>query len=165
MPSPVYQFTEEDARILRDMREWQRNFSLAGPGVTFKNTSKGANAYIGQKKTPPSQQRSVGGTLVKVTGNAVGGGKYTGTVWADPTPTNPVTPFPTAGNLAEVDIGQAGDAVLIVNTSEIGLSTHDLTTGTPRIKIFPAHRSPRMSDEVPPKPVYVIFGLDIETCT
>lgn len=105
-----------------------------------------------------------GTTLVKVTGNAAGGGKYTGFIWEAPTPTDPITPFPAAGNLIEAEIGQAGHEVLIANAAEAGQSTHDLTTGTPRIKIFPAHRLGRMSDDATPLPVYVITAIDMENC-
>lgn len=104
---------------------------------------------------------SVGTTLVKVTGNLSGGGKYSGTIWKQPV----ATTVANTGNLTEAEIGQVGDSVMILNAAEVGLTTHALTAGTAKIKIFQAHLSTAVSTDATPLPVYIITGVDIEVCT
>jgi hypothetical protein len=61
---------------------------------------------------------------VKITGNATGGGKYTGRTISAAT-----SDVSNSSDLAEGDLGTvaSADNCLILNTGEIGESTHDLT--------------------------------------
>lgn len=71
---------------------------------------------------PTSQPSTI---LVKITGNATGGGKYTGIVF-----TTPAAMAVETGDLSEADLGQAsGQVALILNVREVGKTTHDLTAG------------------------------------
>lgn len=99
-------------------------------------------------------------TLVKVTGNLTGGGKYSGVLWAQPS----ATTVASTGNLTEAEIGQTSAQVMILNAAEVGQSTHDLTAGTPKVSIFQAHLSTAVSTDATPKPIYVIVGIDWENC-
>lgn len=73
------------------------------------------------------------GWLVKITGNATGGGKYTGTIWKMGS-----GDVATTGNLAEGDLGTTGDSCLILNVREVGQSTHDLQSSSYLPLIVPA---------------------------
>jgi hypothetical protein len=96
--------------------------------------------------------------FVKVTGNETGGGKYVGKVW------NPVKNNVSAtGNLTEAEIGTSGADCRILNAAEVGQSTHDLTSGTPKSKIFPGMVLRVNDDDL--KLVVVINGRDWEACT
>jgi hypothetical protein len=103
--------------------------------------------------------RGSGGVLVKVISDAAGGGKYIGREWITSTSSAVVA---LTGNLTEAELGQTGTTdILILNTSEVGESTHALTEGTPKTKIFIAYQLPGIrSDEGTPKDVYVIPGFD-----
>jgi hypothetical protein len=98
--------------------------------------------------------------IVKVTGDASGGGKYTGVLmYQTATGTIPVT-----GNLSETEIGAVqAVTVTVLNIPELGAATHDLTSGTPKNKYFHAIRSPRRASD--DTIVFIINGLDWEACT
>jgi hypothetical protein len=98
--------------------------------------------------------------IVKVTGNASGGGKYTGVLmYQTATGTIPVT-----GNLAETEIGAVQAVpVTILNLAEQGLATHRLTTGTPQNKHYPAIRSSRRASD--DTIVFLINAVDVEVCS
>lgn len=97
--------------------------------------------------------------LVRVTGNADGGGVYTGEIYSgassklDPATTLSSTSY---GNLD-------GDReCYVLNAAEEGQATHDLTTGTPISKTFVGVlRSEKATDG---KPVVTINGFDVKTC-
>jgi hypothetical protein len=97
--------------------------------------------------------------LVKVTGNASGGGKYLGRIVKDTG-----SPATETGNLAETDFGElpATDNALILNAQEVGKSTHDLTTGTPVSKIHVGMIRGKTSDD---KIIVAINGDDWEACS
>jgi hypothetical protein len=97
---------------------------------------------------------------VKVTGDAAGGGKYTGAILTDST----ATPD-ESGNLTDDDIGTIPetDDALIYNMAEIGVSTHDLTTGTPKQTIFIGYSDGRETADG--MLLVVINGFDWENCT
>jgi hypothetical protein len=99
-------------------------------------------------------------TLVKVISAASGGGKYIGRIWMADAAGDDVA---LTGDLTEAELGDedvtTGD-ILILNTSEVGESTHALTDGTPKTKIFIAHELSVVSDEATPKRVFVIPGFD-----
>ena len=98
-----------------------------------------------------------GNARVRVTGNASGGGKYTGFTVA-----NPATAVVATGNLASADLGtNTTTACLIVNAAEAGQTTHDLTAGTPVQTVFIA-ASLGMSGDATPIPVYMINGFDLK---
>lgn len=61
--------------------------------------------------------------LVKITGDASGGGKYDGKVL-----TRPVADVPDTGNLSEAELGAipGSNDALVLNVREVGQSTHDL---------------------------------------
>jgi hypothetical protein len=96
---------------------------------------------------------------VKVTGNASGGGKYTGRILT----TGAARPTLT-GNVAENDFGKVptADDCYILNAAEVGQSTHDLTFASVITKMFPGmHTGYTHTDG---KPFIRISGVDWETC-
>lgn len=98
--------------------------------------------------------------LVTVSAAASGGGKYTGFIWKTPT----AKVLSRSGTLSLTEIGQTGDAIVIVNLDEVGKTTHDLTSGTATVTKFIGFRLVGVfSDDG--KPVYVINGIDWEDCT
>ncbi len=98
--------------------------------------------------------------LVKILTAASGGGKYNGVLLRT---TN--TPAPATGTLAETDFGTIDTTAncLVLNSAEVGKSTHDLTTGTPVSKIFVGVLLPHRSTTG----LYVVGlnGIDWENCT
>jgi hypothetical protein len=96
--------------------------------------------------------------LVKVTAAAAGGGKYTGRIWNRPT-----AGMAASGNLLESEMGtDLGGDILIANAQEVGQSTHDLTAGTPKSKIFLGIYRGLATDGI--TPIFVINGDDWENC-
>lgn len=101
-------------------------------------------------------------TLVKVTGNETGGGKYEGQVF------NPSTGTVSAAtNLDSDDVGSvvAEALVMILNMAEEGKDTHDITEATQVAAIFPAVKMKAKSDHSTPRDVYVINGFDAGNCS
>lgn len=99
--------------------------------------------------------------VVKITGNATGGGKYLGKIFR----LTRTADIAQTGNLAEAEIGtlpSANDAI-VVNLTELGLSTHDLTNGTPKVTVYLGKVYHINSAD--PKYVVVIGGFDWEACT
>lgn len=95
---------------------------------------------------------------VRVTGDAAGGGKYTGKIW------KPVAADPSAStNLGDSDLGTLPDAddCYVFNEAEKGQPTHDLTSGTPISMDFPCTIAPRKIDD---KFVCYINGYDTQEC-
>lgn len=103
---------------------------------------------------------------VKITGTEVGGGKYTGNLlWLD---VDPATDIPATGNLTEAELGgvkvdDAGNPIVIriVNSREVGKSTHDLAASGYLPLIVPAVFLKTASDGVP---VYMVDVIQQEDC-
>lgn len=96
--------------------------------------------------------------LVQVTGSASGGGKYTGSLLA-----RPASDIPAAGNLsaAEVTSGTI-ETIRIVNTREVGQSTHDLASASFLPLVFVGVYLKTANDGVA---VYAIDGQQWENCS
>lgn len=155
MADQGYQLSEELLRQIQNCIRWQRNFRVSGAGLVNKPDS----CSISIPSPTPASSARFGREMqfVKVTSAASGGGKYNGNLWTLHTTTPAAT-----GDLAEADFGVAGVAVLIFNAAEAGASTHDLTTGTPKSKIFPAVFIGMTSGGVP---VFGVNAVDWEACT
>lgn len=96
--------------------------------------------------------------LVKITGSASGGGKYTGVRW-----TRPTTGAAATGNLTEAELGTtAVTAIRVLNTREVGLATHDLASASFLPLIFPAEFRGIAADGAE---VWAIDGAQQEDCT
>ncbi len=95
--------------------------------------------------------------LVKITGSASGGGKYTGVTWDRPTVNIPAT-----GNLTEAELGISGTTIRILNSREVALATHDLASAAFLPLLFIGFFRKIADDGVP---VYVIDGQQWENCT
>lgn len=94
---------------------------------------------------------------VKITGNAAGGGKYTGYLVKLPTVNIPAT-----GNLTEAEVALVEvNVVRIVNRREVGKSTHDLAASGFLPLIFDAVFLKTADDGVA---VYAIDGAQQEDC-
>lgn len=135
---------------VRDLLTRCVNFSVAAP-LQLSDTPAGRALSI---QLEPDLR------IVKVTGNAAGGGKYLGQVLQGPGTVS------ESGDLTEDEIGlrPSSDNCLILNADEVSQSTHDLTAGTPRVKWFIGF--PRgTTSGTPGKYVYAINGLDIKDCT
>ncbi len=96
---------------------------------------------------------------VKVTGNATGGGKYNGKIV-----TRGATAPDLSTGLAEGDFGTIPSAnnCYILNSAEVGKSTHDLTSGTPIATMFPGVRTGQ--NHTDGLPFIRINGNDWEAC-
>lgn len=149
-------FSADELRRLRKKVD-----TLSGDGVT--NHPEYITISNPQRRPPPRAPATVSPVaLVKVTGNAAGGGKYDGVIWGFPSVTT-ISPDTT---LTTAELGQEGDEVLILNAAEDGEVTHDLTEGTPKVSVFLGYRHPWLiTDEETPRPVYIINGIDWEDCT
>jgi hypothetical protein len=95
--------------------------------------------------------------VVRIGGNATGGGWYTGNILKSPT----ADPDPNT-TLGDDDIGIVGPACYIANAQERGQATHELTTGSPVSKDYPGIIQARRVDDMP---VVVINGIDSMECT
>lgn len=126
----------------------------AGPGLT--SFRKGNSVTLSVVEQPRARPRTA---LVKVTGNASGGGKYTGTYW-DP----PAVGAAASGNLTEAELGTASPdpAIRILNVREVGLATHDLSNAGFLPLVFVGEYRGVAADGVH---VYVIDGRQSEDCT
>lgn len=96
---------------------------------------------------------------VKITGNATGGGKYTGKSRI----AGPSSDVSASSSVAESDLGTFAPSndCLVLNFAEEGESTHDLTAGTPKIDTFLCHWFRTNSDD---KKVCAVVAYDRETC-
>lgn len=96
--------------------------------------------------------------LLKITGNATGGGWYTAKLWLPPT----AKPAVTSG-ITEAALGTLGDyEVYYGNLAEIAKTTHDLThADNANQKIFVAFARGLASDD---KPYYVGTGVWLKDC-
>jgi hypothetical protein len=106
------------------------------PSTTLTNKYAEAINTLGQlfkSGTGLDQTMAILPVRVKVTGNASGGGKYTGRILNPPASSVSAT-----GDLAAIDLGDdpGADNALVLNAQEVGQSTHDLTSGTPKVTIF-----------------------------
>jgi hypothetical protein len=140
----------------RRLNAWLRRCILdvtVGPGLRLTRVGQSLNVALGD--LPPAGRGSIV-KLVKITGNASGGGKYTGTLWDTPTANIPAT-----GDLTEAEVGVAGTAIRIVNTREVGESTHDLASASFLPLIFVGYFLRTAEDGVP---VYAIDGRQSELC-
>lgn len=97
--------------------------------------------------------------LVRVTGNAAGGGVYTGEIYSGAS--SDLDPDTTIG--ADSYGARDGDKeCYVINAAEEGQSTHDLTGGTPVSRTFVGIlRTEKATDG---KPVVTINGFDFEQC-
>lgn len=144
------------ARKLTAMTEGIRAVSpiTGGKGVRVYTSPTGGTAIA--MDAPPAPQKP-GGILVKITGTASGGGKYTGVIWSPPTVNIPAT-----GDLTEAEVGVTSSSVVrVVNTTEVGKSTHDLASTGYLPLIFPATLLKTADDGVP---VYAIVGFQVYDC-
>lgn len=98
-----------------------------------------------------------GGCLVKPTAAGSGGGKYTGNIWTPPT-----SDISASGTLVESDIGTAGTSCIILNTREVGKTTHDIAFSGFLPLIFPGRIIHINADGTP---VVAIDGNQWEDCT
>ncbi len=137
----------------------------AGEMIDLAEVEGGEDAYVvleidgvadGQNVKRYIRIKGGSNTMVKVTGSASGGGKYSGVLW-----TTPTSNIAATGNLSEGEVGVSGDAVRIVNVREVGKSTHDLASSGFLPLIFPAVFLKVADDGVP---VYAIDGLQWEDC-
>jgi hypothetical protein len=157
--SDPIQLTERDAKVLRRLQ--RKVDGLSGDGVTntpdmirIKRTDRKQTA------TPPAEPGSPV-VLLKITGNATGGGRYTARVWELPTGTI-TTP---TGNLAVADLGTdpGADDAVAWSLPEITRSTHDLTNAANTAqKYFLGLKIGTQSDG---KDVYLIGGFWWEDCS
>lgn len=108
----------------------------------------------------PRRERTSSVVWVKVTGNASGGGKYNGRIITERAASVPTL----TGNVAEIDFGviPPADDCYILNSSEVGKSTHDLTAGTPVTKMFVGIRTGHLHTDG--KPFIRIAGFDWLNC-
>ena len=97
--------------------------------------------------------------VVRVTGNAAGGGVYTGQLVGEAS-----ADFDPSATVSSTSFGAllTGE-VYIINGAEEGQATHDLTSGTPISRQHNATRRSRKSDD--DKHVFLINGHDAKTCT
>lgn len=120
----------------------------------------------------PEGLRGMTVLLVEVTGDAAGGGKYTGKMLL--TPPGDGTGSGLLDLEAGVDdssfgtFGQPGGGsdldnnCYVFNAAEEGQATHDLTSGTPIVKHFIGVFIGYATDG---KPVFAINGFDVEDCS
>ena len=90
----------------------------AGPGLT--SFRKGNSVTLSVVERP---HRALAMANIKITGSASGGGKYTGVIWNPP-----ATAAAATGNLTEAEVGTSGEVIRVVNTREVGQTTHDLSS-------------------------------------
>lgn len=111
------------------MRRWWTRFSAPN---SSSNPATGVS--LGRGNTEAERRANRRGTvLVKVTSAASGGGCYNGRVF-DP----PATLVAGTATLAESHMGTepGADNAIVMNSAEVGKTTHDLTNGTPVAKVF-----------------------------
>ncbi len=94
---------------------------------------------------------------VKVTGSASGGGKYTGAILGAPT-----ADIAATGDLTEAEVGAGSVVCRIVNTREVGASTHDLAAAAYLPLVFHGRLVRVNTDNVP---VFAIDGAQQEDCS
>ena len=115
--------TPEDVRILREIRLWQKRFTVRG-AATFANTPKGATLYI-----PPAPPSRAGGehpfVWIRPTSNHACFGTYNADIVKPPAAEGDL---PSGAVLLTTDLYDATDAVQCVamNVRELGASTHDV---------------------------------------
>jgi hypothetical protein len=97
--------------------------------------------------------------VVKIISAASGGGKYNGRIWIVP-----ATGISASGNLATTDFGTdpGSNNALVLNLDELAQSTHDLTTGTPKVTHFIGVIRGTSTTGLP---VVVINGSDWAQCS
>lgn len=126
MAEKLYALSEAQARELRNLIAWKKNLRVMGARL-FRNGDTTCTIDVGvveQKRTAQGKLQMV---LFKITGNAAGGGKYTGKT-VDPS--GVTSDVSGSGNLAESDLGTVAGSndVLALNFDEVGQSTHILST-------------------------------------
>jgi hypothetical protein len=129
--------------------------SAGAAKILFKESGTGDKFVFLSLSLPLS--RSV---LVKVTGDCTGGGKYNGRILS----TGAASPDLTT-TLAEADFGTvpSADNCYVLNSAEVGQSTHDLTSGTPITKVFVGSITGYLHTDG--KPFIRINGNDWKACT
>jgi hypothetical protein len=145
---------------LRNAVQWCKNFRATGDGVRCNNTPTGATVTVTAAASSSSTTQTLRSVIVKVTGAASGGGKYNGQI-VNAYPTSDVS---ASGNLASSDIGTTSGSTdtLVLNMQEMGLATHDLTSGTPVATYFIGVLVRTNADGTY---VVAINGLDTAACT
>ncbi len=155
-----YFFLGEDTlrEILRECRK-VKGMTLRGPHVKFVNDGNGISGFIGGPEGGGEEGPDDRGVLVKITDPESGGGKYAGYILRPPT-----TAATASGDLTEAEIGVVTDATncLILNTREVGKSTHDLASSGYLPLVFPG-RIVGVTAEG--KPIVVIDGAQQKDCS
>jgi hypothetical protein len=147
--------TESDAETLRQLLNWKHNVRIQGPRVRMENRPDGLTVFVGDTPAPFLVPAELA-VAAKVTRSATGGGKYNGNLFNRPT--SDISPDT---DLSEADLGTAGQACLILNTQEVGKSTHDLASGGFLPLIFIGLLIHTNSDGMP---VVLIDGDQWEDC-
>ncbi len=117
---------EDLTAVLDDYNRLRRKVDgFQGDGVSNSPWAMTAGQTFGlRKKIPPSANSPL--VRVKITGSASGGGKYTGRIFTGSSSAS------GTGTLAETDLGTdpATENALILNSREVGQSTHDLASAS-----------------------------------
>lgn len=148
--------SEEYARRIR--RAVRRTENLRGDGVRVTDDAIEIRQTTQRSPAEPSQGKKF--LWVKITGNETGGGKYQGKSYTH----DGTSDVAATGNLAESELGTLASAVdcRVLNFAEEGQSTHDLTSGTPKVDTFLCHWFRTNSDGIK---VCAVVAIDWEVCT
>lgn len=140
------------------MRAVRKIETFKGPGVV--NNPAGVAFYQPQAgKAPVVPLRR--DTWLKISGNVTGGGKYYGYRMNANTSAGTIA---LTGSVAESDLGTPDTtSVVILNSAELGKTTHALTAGTPVSKYFRGTKLHRKASDG--RDVYWIVALDVESCS
>lgn len=134
MPADGYILNEKSTdafdRMAADLKRcvrWINSFRVSGAAI-FTNGPDGACLVVGQAGDSARDPQAGEVSIVHITGNAAGGGKYFGRLLRAQVSAPRVSP---TGNLTEEEVGIAGtsDDVLFLNLEEVGLESHVLTEG------------------------------------
>jgi hypothetical protein len=130
-------FDPADKDIARKIWNWIRTFSIAGPGVTMKNTGDSCTIFVSQLpgQPPPGPRLPAIVNPTATTYTPAGGspvtlarGWYKGNVWKLPT-----SPPTLTSQITQASLGTAGTSdIIIADPSEIAATgtVHINLTGT-----------------------------------
>lgn len=119
-----FELNETTLKQLQEMWDFFRALKrMRGDGL--KVSPFGVSFEIPTGRRPGVPHPSTPSVLVKITGDASGGGKYNGKILTPPT-----SAFTATGTLAESEIGvvPTADNALVFNLQEVGKNTHDIDT-------------------------------------